>query len=62
MPPSTLQLATMGSLSYVPIVLLCAGLAAYIAHTKYRRPIVWFFIGLLSGPIAVVIILLLGDR
>ena len=52
----------MGSLSYVPIVLLCAGLAAFIAHTKERRSLVWFFLGLLSGPIAVVIILLLGDR
>lgn len=51
----------MGSLSYVPIMILCAFLAAFIARGKDRRALVWFFLGLFSGPIAVVIILLRGD-
>ena len=48
--------------AYLPILVLCAGLAAFIARSKERRTFAWFFLGLLTGPIAVVIILLLGDR
>ena len=52
----------MGSLAYLPILVLCAGLTAFIAHSKDRRPLVWFFVGLFTGPLGVIIMLMLGDR
>lgn len=48
--------------SYLPLIVLCSGLTAYLAHSKSRNPIAWFFIGLFTGPIGVIIILALREN
>lgn len=47
--------------AYLPLVLLCGGLTAYLAHSKARNPLAWFFVGFCTGPIGVIILLALGD-
>ena len=48
--------------SYLPLIVLCSALTAYLAHSKSRNPIAWFFIGLVTGPIGVVIVLALREK
>ena len=48
--------------SYLPLIVLCSGLTAFLAHSKSRNPIAWFLIGLITGPIGVVIILAMREN
>jgi hypothetical protein len=40
---------------------ICGGICAAIAHSKGRNPVPWFFIGLLTNIIGVVLVLVVGN-
>ncbi len=46
----------------IPIALLLGGLSAYIASTKGRSVVGWFFVGFFFPCIGLVIILVIGDE
>jgi len=48
--------------AYLPLIAMCAGLTAYLAYSKSRNPVAWFFVGLFTGPVGVIVALVIKDR